>query len=454
MFKKGSALLMVSALVVVLSACGGAATTVSTSSPDAGTAATAAPKATDAPVAKQTVIKMIGWKQQAENDWITEFNKKFEAAHPEYKIDYTVVLPNDPYKQLMATRINADDVDIFPDASSFINGAKDYTPGANKPTWQEWIDAGKILDISDQPFVKNYKASDIKTANTYNGKVYSISTGIVATDGIFYNKDMFDKNGWTVPTKWSEFETLLKAIKAKGIAPLGVAGKDKWPLNLLTMGLEASIFDDQEKFVEGLWKGTAKYTDPQPLEIYTKVKTLMDNYTINGFMGVDYGTLPTLFTTGKVAMVADGSWDAGTWDKANMKYGYFPVPGSEDPAKNANLAGKYDLTWHIDAKGKNTAGALKWLEEFSKAENYVSWVKAAGFEPTQDVKVDSPFSTSIAPYLKNFKLAYEQVFINKPNEGEHIVNANMHAEFLAPGGPFKTVQEFAAVQQKEWDAAK
>ncbi|MDB5055970.1 MAG: sugar transporter substrate-binding protein [Bacilli bacterium] len=454
MFKKGSALLMVSALVVVLSACGGAATTVSTSSPDAGTAATVAPKATDAPAAKQTVIKMIGWKQQAENDWITDFNKKFEAAHPEYKIDYTISLPDDPYKQLQLTRMNANDVDIMPHLSSFILGPKDYTPGADTPPWLDFINSGKILDITGQAFVKNYRANDILKGTTINGKVYGIPTGSVAIDGLFYNKDIFAKYNLKVPTTWTEFLAVLKTLKDKGQAPLGVAGKDLWPLHLLTQGLEASILDDQDKFVEGMWKGTAKFTDPQPVEVLAKEKILMDNYVLDGFMGVDYASLPTLFTSGKVAMIADGSWDAPVYEKAGMHYGYFPVPGNEDPKKNTDLAGKYDLTFMIGAKGPNTAGALKWLEEFSKPENYAGWVKAAGFEATQDNIVASPFSTEIAPYLKGFKLAYEQIFINKPNEGEHIKNADQHAEFLAPGGPIKSAQDLAVIQQKEWEAAK
>ena len=41
------------------------------------------------------------------------------------------------------------------------------------------------------------------------------------------------------------------------------------------------------------------------------MKTLQDNYMIDGFMGIDYATAPSYFATGK-AMLADGSWDAPT----------------------------------------------------------------------------------------------------------------------------------------------
>lgn len=449
LLKKLSALSLVTALAFSVTACGGSKDSASTApgaSPDAG-------KKTG----EKKVIKMITWKQAGQTDWFENFNKQFEEKYPEYKVDLTVSPPDDAFKTLTQSRLNANDVDIVPHLSSFIRGPKDYTPGADKPNWQQWIDSGLFVDLTGQAFVKNYNENDIKNATTYNGKVYGVPTGMVSFSGLFYNKDIFAKYNLQVPKTWSDFEKVMKTLKDNGVTPIAFAGKDKWPIKLAVMGLQASILDDQSKFVEGLWKGTSKFTDPQPLEVLTKIKTIMDNYTIENFMGIDYGSLPSLFAGGKVAMIADGTWDAPTIAKANdkLQFGYFPIPGSEDPAKNASLAGKYDLTLTVAEKGPNKEGALKWMEEFSKPENYTSFVKSAGFLPTQpNITLDGDFNKEIAPYLQGFKLGYEQVMIEPANLGEHVANADVHAEFLAPGGPFKTVQELAGVQQKEWEAAK
>ena len=54
------------------------------------------------------------------------------------------------------------------------------------------------------------------------------------------------------------------------------------------------------------------------------MKTLQDNYMIDGFMGIDYATAPSYFATGKAAMLADGSWDAPTVaTNPELKFGYF-----------------------------------------------------------------------------------------------------------------------------------
>ncbi|MNJ51261.1 Multiple sugar-binding protein precursor [compost metagenome] len=308
--------------------------------------------------------------------------------------------------------------------------------------------------------MNNYNANDIEKAGTYNGKVYALPTGKVAMSGMFYNKQIFEDNGLNVPTTWTEFIKVNEDLKAKGIVPIGVAGKDVWPLKLPVFSLQAKILGggDQQAWIEGVWKGTTAYNDAQAVEVLEKMKTLQDNYMIDGFMGIDYATAPSIFAAGKVAMLADGSWDAPTIATANpdLKFGYFPVPATEDAELNKSFVGKYDVTWYAAEKGPNKEGAIKWLEFFSQPENYTTFVKAAGFIPTQDgISTDSEFiDNELTPYLGDFQLAYEIMMINRPNVGEHLAAEGVHTEYLAPGGQFSTAKELADVQQKEWEAAK
>jgi raffinose/stachyose/melibiose transport system substrate-binding protein len=191
------------------------------------------------------------------------------------------------------------------------------------------------------------------------------------------------------------------------------------------------------------------------VEVLEKAQYLLEN-SIEGVMGIDYGSLPSLFASGKVAMIADGTWNAPTFKSLdpNLEFGYFPIPGSNDAAKNSALAGKYDMSWMVLEKAKNKDAALKWLAMQSEPEHYTEFVKASGFLPTQDVKVEDAFIQEVTPYLSAFKLSWDQLFINRQNAGEHVSGSSVHAEFLAPAGPIKTPQELAEISQKEWDAAK
>ena len=444
MGKKLSALLLVCSLVVGLTACGSSNDSADSGSSNSG---------------EKQVIKMLHWKQSNINAVIEDINKQFEEKYPEYKIEYTTTGPNDEYKQASRTRITAGDVDIFADLSGMRLSPKEWTPGAKVPDWQQWIDSGLIADLTGQEFINNYEASDIEQAGTYNGKVYGIPTGKVVMSGIFYNKDIFAEYGLEVPTTWSEFIQVCETLKENGVTPIAMAGKDVWPLKLPVFGLQAHILagGDQNQFIEGVWKGTSKFNDPDAIEVLEKMKTIQDNYTIDGFMGIDYGTLPSYFATGKVAMMPNGSWEAPTVESANpdLNFGYFPIPATEDASVNDSLVGKYDMTWYVAENGKNKEGAIKWLEFFSQPEIYQQFVQAAGFLPTMpNVKTESKFfDDEVMQYMDGFQLAYEILMINRENVGEHLAAEGVHTEYLAPGGEFKTAKELADVQQKEWEAA-
>ncbi|WP_315371311.1 extracellular solute-binding protein, partial [Paenibacillus xylanexedens] len=401
MKKMTLAIVLVTALLCVLAACS------SSSSESEGT------QATDS--SKKVTLKIIHWQQENINNYIKEFNTKFEAKYPDVKVEYTTVPADATYDQLMQTRMNAGsngDVDIIPLKSSFVGAPQEWSSGAADPMWKQWIDAGLISDLSDQSFIKNYNEVDVQNAMTYNDKVYGVNMGKVAFTGLFYNKELFAKYNLEIPTTWDELQHVIKVFKDNGVEALGLAGKDVWPIGLAVQGLQASIHEDQLAYIKGLWTGENKLTDPVQLEVLQKSQDLMNN-AMPGFMGIDYGTLPSLFATGKVAMIADGTWDATTIQTANpdLKFGYFPIPGSNDAAKNKNLAGKYDMTWMVVDNSPNKDYAMKWLDMLSEKENYTEFVNAAGFLPTQpDVEMTSEFIQGIQPYLEDFKLSWDQLF--------------------------------------------
>lgn len=455
MLKKLSTLGLSLAVVSALAACGGNNDNSGSASGDNGGAPSsqAASKDTGKSGDKVT-LKIIHWINEPVNKYYEEFNKKFMEKYPNIKVDYVTVPSDATYDQLQQTRINANDTDLLALKSGFAPIPQDWAKGAESPTWKQWIDAGLIADLSDQEFVKNYNPTDVANSTTYNGKVYGINMGKVSFTGLYYNKKIFADNGLQVPTTWDEFTKVVDTLKAKKIAPLGFAGKDIWPFNLAVQGLSASIQQDQAAFIKGLWDGSTKFTDPVQIEILKKSQYLLEN-AVDGTMGVDYGSLPSLFVSGKVAMIADGTWNAPTIKSAdpNLEFGYFPIPGSNDAAQNASLAGKYDMSWMVLEKSKNKDAALKWLEMQSEPDNYAEFVKASGFLPNADVQIDDPFINELKPYLQTFKLTWDQLFINRPNAGEHVAGSSIHAEFLAPAGKIKTPEELAELSQKEWDAA-
>lgn len=450
MIKKLSAALLISALTLSLAACGG-------NDKDKSSSAGASSGQGASNPGKKTTVTLLHWQQPNINAAIEKINKGFEEAYPQYKVEYVKTEPNEVYKQAYKAHMTAHDIDIFADLAGMRLAPEEWSPGAAEPDWKVFIDSGLIADLSNEPFVKNYDPNAISVAGTYKGKVYGIPTGSYAMGGFFFNKKIFEDNGLKVPTTWNEFIAVCDALLAKGVTPIGLAGKDVWPLKLPVFNLQAQLYagGDQQAFAKGIWTGDHKFNDPDAVEVLDKMKLIQDKYTINGFMGIGYGDLPQIFATGKVAMIADGTWDIGTIEAANkdLDFGYFPLPATDKPVDV--MAGKYDMTWYVAESGPNKAGALAWLEYFSRPEVYAAFANEITITPSQpNVKMDNKvLNDYVTPWASKVANAFELIMINRENIGETLQSEGVHTELLTSGAPYKTAKELADKQQQQWEAA-
>src|SRR5690349_6546932 len=105
--------------------------------------------AQDAPVTLRVLIH----QNPSMVDFMNEFNATFTAAHPNITIDMAVVNAGD-LAQVTQTRLAANDIDVI-DLFGFANSAQPYMTNVTPPNWQASIDAGLLMDLTDQPFISN-----------------------------------------------------------------------------------------------------------------------------------------------------------------------------------------------------------------------------------------------------------------------------------------------------------
>jgi len=418
-------------LSLVLSACASPATQ-----------APAGGEATQAPAADEKVtLRVLVHQNPPMVEYMEAFNQKFQEKYPNVTVDMSVVNAND-LSTVTQTRLTANDVDVV-DMFGFANAARPYMTNADPPNWQTLIDAGYLLDLSDQPFLANYYPASIEDAGTYDGKVYQINGGTVSYSGIYYNKDLFAQNNVDVPTTWSELVAACETFAAADIPCMTAGGKDGWPIFVGAYGLIGSIYPDQAALVEGLWDGSIKWDDAKSMEMWEKMKVYSQDMMEAGASGIAGDAAPGRFASGAVAMFSGGTWYAAAIEEAEpaFEWGYIPFPGSDNAEGNKYLFGKYDQGWAIAAKSPNTETALLYLSEFSDPVSYQEWVNAVGFFPTQPgATLDTQIGQEVAPYLENFKVGYEQYWVAPKGAGQY---ANPYASYYKPFGEFDDPQELA-----------
>lgn len=432
------------AATMILAACGSPATTSDSAS--GGDNSSGGASASD----EKVTLRVLVHQNPPMVEFMEEFNSKFSEKYPNITVDMSVVNANE-LATVTQTRLTANDVDVV-DMFGFSNAAQPYMSQVEPPNWQQLIDAGLLMDISDQPFIQNYDEAAIKDAGTYNGKVYQINLGRVSYSGIYYNKDLFAANNVAVPTTWSELVAACEAFKALDIPCMTAGGKDGWPIFVGAYGLIGSIYPDQAALVEGLWTGSIKWNDAKSLEMWEKMQVYARDMMEEGASGIAGDAAPGRFASGAVAMFSGGTWYGPAIDAAEpaFEWGYIPFPGSDNADDNKYLFGKYDQGWVIAANTPNKDASLLYLTEFSDPANYQAFVDATGFIPTQaGATLSTGIGAEVAPYLENFRVGYEQYWVAPKGAGQF---ANPWASYFAPFGTDDDPQVLADKVQADLQA--
>lgn len=147
--------------------------------------------------------------QPSQAAMLTQWKDEFEKKHPNVTVQYSYVT----FAQLESKLIAAASSKTGPDAVIFNGGGTSN------------LALGKVLsDISAQ--WKSFDAADqfpTSVVHTYDDKVYSVQP-YVNLLGLYYNKDMLDSLGLSVPTDLSEFTADMAAAKKAGKQAFDIAG--------------------------------------------------------------------------------------------------------------------------------------------------------------------------------------------------------------------------------------
>jgi raffinose/stachyose/melibiose transport system substrate-binding protein len=164
--------------------------------------------------------KKIRWWHIANTDpmlsaW-ADMARRFQADHPGVTFEITP-LENEAFKTKLTTVVQAGDPpDIF------------HTWGGG--VLRQQADAGMVKDLTAD--VGGWRDTLLPTAldaYTQDGRTYAspVDTGMV---GFWYNRELFERAGVSAPPDtWAGLLETVRKLKAAGITPIALAGKEKWP---------------------------------------------------------------------------------------------------------------------------------------------------------------------------------------------------------------------------------
>ncbi|MBN2983105.1 ABC transporter substrate-binding protein [Cohnella algarum] len=361
------------ALSLALAACGGgndngSASSGSSGSPSAGSGGSESPSDPNKEV-EFTIGYATG--DPATKQAIADSIKAFTEANPHINIVDVSEGTTSSYLDWLKTK---DAVGEFPDLVEMRDT-------------QLFADAGKIVELP-QDLVDLFE-----TVPEVDGKKYNAPLTLTAPQGIIYSKKAYADAGVTeLPKTYGEFLDIQEKLKATGMTPIVVGGKD-----IFHMGFWLNKFLIDEVYVHDPdWnsKRTAKqvsFTDEGPVKAMTDYKELFRKYVDKGFLSTADNQTASILVSGKAAQLFSGPWMFTQIAEADpsFEFGFYALPDEEGKVNVLGLP--TPAGWSLSAEAAKDADKLEAMKAFVRfffsPEQYAAYLKTANGIPSTKEKV-------------------------------------------------------------------
>jgi raffinose/stachyose/melibiose transport system substrate-binding protein len=203
----------------------------------------------------------------------------------------------------------------------------------------------------------------------------------VNMDGLFYNKEIFNKYGWELPKTFDDMIDLAKKAREQGITLLTQGGKDmRFAWLISAMMLRTTTIDKMQELCLGdnltAWDDP-EYGFPQAIEKFAEL--VKAGAYPDGVLALSRDEADQAFARGEAAMYYEGQWIPGNlikiageeWVDKNIGRINFP-PMTDMPNANPNTNVGGCITGLI-ANANQSAEELEAVALFTKAHLSPDW---------------------------------------------------------------------------------
>ncbi|OLE28142.1 MAG: sugar ABC transporter substrate-binding protein, partial [Catenulispora sp. 13_1_20CM_3_70_7] len=337
-------------------------------------------------------VKISFWENATTGpgqDFFVNAAKAYHTLHPNVTINLQTI-QNEDMDGKLQTALNS-------------NSAPDIFLQRGGGKMRAMVKAGQLQALTLTDTDKANVGAAALAGDSVDGTIYAMPLD-TQPEGIYYSKDLFQKAGITTPpTTVDELEGVITKLKAAGIAPIAVGGKDAWPAAhwyynfALRECSQAAMTNAAKslKFDDPCWKKAG-----DDLAAFLKVDPFQKGFlTTSAQQGA--GSSAGLIANHKAAMELMGNWDPGTIasltpdQKALPDLSWFPFPtvpgGQGDPTAIMGGGGGYSLSKKAP---KEAFEFLEFLVTKDQQEAYAKAFVTIPVNPAAQEVVTDPYNIS------------------------------------------------------------
>ena len=358
--KKIISLLLVLAMALTLVACGGNAAPAATEAPKADAPATQAPAASGDKVTVTMITCQYGKQTQ---QWWADFADKFNAEHENIEVVVDCVSWNDIYTVVNTRVANGEapdllNIDVFADyqADGLLLPAKDW--------------------VSEETYAKFYPS--FLEQSVVDGTVWAVPD-LASARALYFNKDILEQAGVTVPATWEELKAACQTIKEN--CP------DVYP-----WGVDMTTDEGQACFAYYAWNNGGGFVDDEgnwALNSAENVEAV--NYVVDliksGLTNTDPTTetrydLQEMFAAGKLAMmIGPNQISKYCQENGGINFGVASLPTNGDKAGASVGVMDRFMCFDNGYTDDELAAITSVIDAFYDDQPYADWVLMEDFLP-------------------------------------------------------------------------
>jgi raffinose/stachyose/melibiose transport system substrate-binding protein len=240
---------------------------------------------------------------------------------------------------------------------------------------------GLLYDLTDDLGKDKWGLSPgMFATHSYRGRIYGIPI-FPTVDVVWYNKELFIKNGWKTPYTWDELLALCDKIKAKGYIPVSMGGQEPWTILHPYMHIVDRIAGSGLYFSAKARQ--TNFTHPSFMESFRVLLHLAQKgYLPAEVLSLNYTEATQLMLQDKAVMMFMGDWEYSRLTHQMHqdfdKWDFFPFPvfpGGKGLPRN--IIGAVD--GFSIKKSKNSQIAVKFLQFLSSRDSMIEIYRKSGF---------------------------------------------------------------------------
>ena len=261
-------------------------------------------------------------------EWLKQLEVKFEAANPGYDVNVVPSRDFDMAESFLKSGPKNNTADIMIYQYPYYMSLVTQTLSDGSPILADLTDVyGKIAEGTDKPVKERLDENMLNLFDYNNSEKYYAFPTLNDTNGLTYNIQMFNNNGWEIPNTTDELFDLAETIrdnKSLNVKPFAwIPGY--WEYCTSVWWAQYEGLENYEKFYRPDYSvnpnnpasGYNQKGREYSLSVLESLITPENNFSIDGCLSLEFSEIQTEYIKKeKAAMMPNGGWMVQEQDRS------------------------------------------------------------------------------------------------------------------------------------------